>query len=61
MMDFIICDCISKLDDDYYYYVKAVPKMSVAKKNVTIKKFNSSKDNRGAIHTESYEIDEDDE
>ena len=48
-------------DDDYYYYVKAVPKMSVAKKNVTIKKFNSSKDNRGAIHTESYEIDEDDE
>mgnify|MGYP000050811142 CR=1 FL=1 len=48
-------------DDEYYYYVKAVPKMSVARKNVTIKKFNSSKDNRGAIHTESYEIDEDDE
>ena len=33
----------------------------IARKNVTIKKFNSSKDNRGAIHTESYEIDEDDE
>lgn len=60
-VDYTATEYVQFEDDDYYYYVKAVPKMSVAKKNVTIKKFNSSKDNRGAIHTESYEIDEDDE
>lgn len=58
-VDYTATEYVQFEDDDYYYYVKAVPKMSVAKKNVTIKKFNSSKDNRGAIHTESYEIDED--
>lgn len=60
-VDYTATEYVQFEDDDYYYYVKAVPKMSVARKNVTIKKFNSSKDNRGAIHTESYEIDEDDE
>lgn len=58
-VDYTATEYVQFEDDDYYYYVKAVPKMSVARKNVTIKKFNSSKDNRGAIHTESYEIDED--
>lgn len=28
-------------DDEYYYYVKAVPKMYVAEKEKTVKKFNS--------------------
>lgn len=60
-VDYTATEYVQFEDDDYYYYVKAVPKMSVARKNVTIKKFNSSKDNRGAIHTESYEIDEEDE
>lgn len=60
-VDYTATEYVQFEDDDYYYYVKAVPKMLVARKNVTIKKFNSSKDNRGAIHTESYEIDEDDE
>lgn len=60
-VDYTATEYVQFEDDDYYYYVKAVPKMSVARKNVTIKKFNSSKDNRGAIHTESYKIDEDDE
>lgn len=60
-VDYTATEYVQFEDDDYYYYVKAVLKMSVARKNVTIKKFNSSKDNRGAIHTESYEIDEDDE
>lgn len=54
-VDYTATEYVQFEDDDYYYYVKAVPKMSVARKNVTIKKFNSSKDNRGAIHTESYE------
>ena len=60
-VDYTATEYVQFEDDDYYYYVKAVPKMSVARKNVTIKKFNSSKDNRGGIHTESYGIDEDDE
>lgn len=60
-VDYTATEYVQFEDDDYYYYVKAVPKMLVARKNVTIKKFNSSKDNRVAIHTESYEIDEDDE
>lgn len=30
-------------DDDYYYYVKAVPKMTVSTPNVKVKKINSSK------------------
>ncbi len=31
-------------DDDYYYYVKAVPKLSVSKPDVTVKRINARKD-----------------
>ena len=41
-VDYTATEYVQFEDDDYYYYVKAVPKMSVARKNVTIKKFNSS-------------------
>ena len=58
-VDYTSTEYVQFEDDDYYYYVKAVPKMSVASRDVTIKKFNSSKDHKGIVHTESYEIDED--
>ncbi len=57
-VDYSSTEYVQFEDDDYYYYVKAVPKVSVASKDVTIKKFNSSKDHKGIVHTESYEIDE---
>ncbi len=31
-------------DDDYYYYVKAVPKLSVSKPDVTVKRINARRD-----------------
>ena len=31
-------------DDEYYYYVKAVPKMSIARKDVTIKTIKETED-----------------
>ncbi len=34
-------------DDEYYYYVKAVPKMSVAAQSRTVKKINSQKRSSG--------------
>ncbi len=43
-------------DDDYYYYVKAIPKVSVANKNVTVKKINSHVD-KGIVHTENFDED----
>lgn len=42
-------------DNDYYYYVKAVPKVSVAGKDLTVKKINSIEKDRGFIHTESFD------
>lgn len=42
-------------DNDYYYYVKAVPKVSVASKDLTVKKINTVQNDRGFVHTESYE------
>ena len=34
-------------DDEYYYYVKAVPKISVTQPEVTVKKINRQKRRRG--------------
>lgn len=61
-------------DDDYYYYVKAVPKVSVSTKDVRVKKINAHKARRTAAspavrddrknkdyddYQESYENEED--
>ena len=54
-VDYSATEYVQFEDNDYYYYVKAVPKVSVTKRNVTIKKFNSGDQNTGFIHTESYE------
>lgn len=45
-------------DNDYYYYVKAVPKVSVAERDVTVKKIHSVDNvDKGFVYTESYEED----
>ena len=36
-VDYTRAETLQYEDDEYYYYVKAVPKMSIAEKNVTIK------------------------
>ena len=39
-------------DDDYYYYVKAVPKMNIAAPDVKVQKINSTKTRRPAVKEE---------
>jgi hypothetical protein len=36
-VDYTRTEYLQYEDDEYYYYVKAVPKMSIAQKNVTVK------------------------
>ena len=40
-------------DDDYYYYVKAVPKMNIAAPDVKVQKINSTKTRRPAVKEEN--------
>lgn len=37
-------------DDEYYYYVKAVPKISVTQSKKQVKKFNSNNKKKTAVH-----------
>ena len=53
-VDYSATELVQFEDDDYYYYVKAVPKITVAGKDVKIKKINSHNDNKGFVHTESF-------
>ena len=54
-VDYSSTEYVQFEDNDYYYYVKAVPKVSVSGRNVTIKKINSLQEEKGFVHTESYE------
>ncbi len=58
-VDYSATEYVQFEDDDYYYYVKAIPKASVAGRDVTVKRINGSRENRGFVHTESYEDEED--
>ena len=40
-------------DDDYYYYVKAVPKMNIAAPDVKVQKINSTKTRLPAVKEEN--------
>ena len=40
-------------DDEYYYYVKAVPKMNIAAPDVKVQKINSTKTRRPAVKEEN--------
>lgn len=55
MVDYSATELVQFEDDDYYYYVKAIPKATVAGRNVTVKRINSNKSGKGFVHTESYE------
>lgn len=41
-LDYARTECVQFEDDDYYYYVKAVPKKMVAVKEVTVKHFGNT-------------------
>lgn len=43
VVDYSRTEVVQFEDDDYYYYVKAVPKLSVSAKNVNVKKINTRK------------------
>lgn len=48
-------------DDDYFYYVKAVPKLTIAKADVKVKKINSRRNDTGRYGTgEGYGPEEED-
>ena len=38
-------------DDEYYYYVKAVPKMTVSAPEKKVKKITTQRNNRSVKHT----------
>ena len=59
-VDYTSTEMVQFEDDDYYYYVKAIPKISVADKAVTIKKINTHKEDKGFIHTEGFDDETDD-
>ena len=52
-VDYSATEYVQFEDDDYYYYVKAIPKITVSEKKVTVKKINERQQNRGFVHTES--------
>ncbi len=54
-VDYSAAEFVQFEDDDYYYYVKAIPKASVAKRDVTVKRINDAGRNKGFVHTESYD------
>lgn len=57
-VDYTATEYVQFEDNDYYYYVKAVPKVSVTERDITVKKINSR--DKGYIHTESFEEDQED-
>lgn len=46
IVDYSRIEIVQFEDDDYYYYVKAVPKIAVAKKDINVKKINARHKNR---------------
>lgn len=54
-VDYSATEYVQFEDDDYYYYVKAIPKASVAKRDVTVKRINEAHRNKGFVYSESYE------
>lgn len=60
-VDYSATEYVQFEDDDYYYYVKAVPKSSVTNRKVTVKKINSRQDGKGFVHTERYDDDGEEE
>lgn len=57
-VDYSSTEYVQFEDNDYYYYVKAVPKMSVTSRDVTIKNITNDKVQKGSIHTESVDLED---
>ncbi len=63
-VDYSATEYVQFEDNDYFYYVKAIPKIVVREKDVKVKKINSVKGkekSKGFVHTESYEEPEQEE
>ena len=52
-VDYSRTEHIQYEDDEYYYYVKAVPKMNIAAPDVKVQKINSTKTRRPAVKEEN--------
>lgn len=59
-VDYSSTEYVQFEDNDYYYYVKAVPKMAVTSRDVKIKNFTEGNASKGNVHTESLDFDETD-
>lgn len=53
-LDYTRVERIQFEDDDYYYYVKAIPKIIVTEPEVNVKRINSRKGNSEQSYMESY-------
>lgn len=54
-VDYTATEYVQFEDNDYYYYVKAVPKVSVTSGEVRVKQINAARNAKGYVHTEAYE------
>ena len=59
-VDYYATEYVQFEDDDYYYYVKAIPKLSVTSGEVKVKTINSIDETKGVMYTESPDNAEDD-
>ena len=49
VLDYSRTEVVQYEDDDYYYYVKAVPKVRVAEQNVEVKKINEQRSHQERV------------
>ena len=54
--DYTRTESLSFEDDDYYYYVKAVPKVSVSTSSRQIKKINGKEENQEVLEAERQKV-----
>ena len=47
-VDYSRTEYVQYEDDEYYYYVKAVPKINIVNAEVKVKQINARKDEKGA-------------
>ena len=55
-LDYTRTEIVQFEDDDYYYYVKAVPKVAVTQPEVTVTKINAKKNEDQAVEEELFTI-----
>ena len=53
-MDFKRTEFVQYEDDEYYYYVKAVPKITIANTDVKVKQINARKTKKSSKTADSY-------